>query len=87
METKLRRDRTEPIRRKLEFTNMLAVDSVGKSGGLALLWGDEASEEIQNYSQRHINGLIRCSEREEPWKFTRFYGQPVPLNDTKPGPY
>jgi exonuclease III len=76
METKLRRVQMETIRRKLEFFNMLTVDCVGKSGGLALLWGDETEVEIQNYSQRHINGTVRSSEREEPWRFTGFYGQP-----------
>lgn len=75
METKLGRIRMESIKRKLEFLNMLTVDGVGKSGDLALLWGEEISVLVQNYSQRHINGMIRCSEREEPWKFTGFYGQ------------
>jgi hypothetical protein len=66
----------ESIRQKLEFSNMLTMDSMGKSRGLALLWGDEMSVEIQNYSQRHINGIVWCSKRAAPWKFTRFYGQP-----------
>jgi hypothetical protein len=76
METKLQRVRMEIIRRKLEFSNMLIVYCVGKSEGLALLWGDETVVEIQNYSQQHINGIVRCSEREEPWRFKGFYGQP-----------
>jgi exonuclease III len=76
METKLRHDRMEAIRRKLEFPNMLAVDCIGKSGGLALLWNEEVKLEIQNYSQRHINAVIRGPEGEAPWKFTGFYGQP-----------
>jgi hypothetical protein len=75
IETKLQRVRMESIRRKLEFSNILTVDSVGKSGGLALLWGDAMLVEIQNYSQRYINGIVWCSKREEPWKFTGFYGQ------------
>jgi exonuclease III len=76
METKLRHDRMEAIRRKLEFPNMLDVDCIGKSGGLALLWNEEVKLEIQNYSQRHINAVIRGQEGEAPWKFTGFYGQP-----------
>jgi hypothetical protein len=65
----------EAIRWKLEFPNMLVVDCVGKSGGLALLWHEGVMLEIQNYSHCHINVVIRCSEGEALWKFTDFYGQ------------
>jgi hypothetical protein len=37
METKLRGDKMETIRHKIDFPNMLVVDYVGRSGGLALL--------------------------------------------------
>jgi hypothetical protein len=59
METKLRREKMEVIHHKLGFPNLFVVDCVGKSGGLALLWGDEIVVEIQNYSLRHINGIIQ----------------------------
>ena len=76
METKLHRKRMEAVRQKLEFPNMLAGDCIEKSGGLTLLWGEGILLEIQNYSQRHITGVARCSEEEAPWKLTGFYGQP-----------
>lgn len=55
---------------------MFIVDCMGRSGGLALLWGDKVHMEIQNFSQCHINGLVKNSEGEEPWKFIGFYGHP-----------
>jgi hypothetical protein len=46
METKLRQIKMEKIICTLGFNNLLVVDSIGKSGGLALLWNDEAGLEI-----------------------------------------
>lgn len=66
----------ERIRCRLGFKNMLVVDCVGKSGGLALLWGDEVGVEIQNYRRRHINAKISPTSATVPWKLTGFYGHP-----------
>ena len=52
------------------------VDSLGKSGGLALLWGEEVEVEIINFNQCHINGVMKTSTYEAPWKFTKFYEHP-----------
>jgi hypothetical protein len=38
------------------------VDSVGRSGGLALFWKEEFCVTIQNYSRRHINAIIKNPE-------------------------
>lgn len=32
--------------------------------------------EIQNFSQRHINGIIQTPNLQEKWKFMGFYGHP-----------
>jgi hypothetical protein len=74
METKLRYNKMELIRCKLGLKNMIAVNCVGKSGGLALLWGDELDVEIQNYSRRHVNAKISLPFESATWKFTGFYG-------------
>jgi hypothetical protein len=76
METKLRKEKMEVIRCKLGFSCMFVVDCVGRSGGLALLWGDDISVEIQNFSHRHINGKIASPNSDIHWKFTGFYGHP-----------
>jgi hypothetical protein len=59
METKLRQVKMERIRYSLGFNNLFVVNSVGKSGGLALLWNEDAGLEIQNYSRRHIHATIK----------------------------
>jgi hypothetical protein len=74
METKLRKEKMVNIRCKLGFSGMFVVDSVGKGGGMALLWGDEICVTIQNFSQHHIIGVIKRTESDTPWKFTGFYG-------------
>jgi exonuclease III len=76
METKMRQEKMERIRCMLGFNNLFVVDSVGKSGGLALFWKEEAGLEIQNYSRRHIHAIIKNGGGGQPWKFTAFYDHP-----------
>jgi exonuclease III len=77
METKLRSKKMELIRCKLGFKNLFVVDCVGKGGGgLAFLWKEEVELEIQNFSSRHINGIVTNPLSNQRWKFTGFYGQP-----------
>jgi endonuclease/exonuclease/phosphatase family metal-dependent hydrolase len=52
------------------------VDSVGRSGGLILMWRDDIRVVIQNYSRRHINAIISMGLDGEEWKFSGFYGHP-----------
>jgi exonuclease III len=73
METKLNNKKLETIRVKLGFQNAFGVDSVGKSGGLALFWQGATRLEIQNYSRRHINAII-CPDEGVNWRITGFYG-------------
>jgi hypothetical protein len=49
---------------------------VGRSGGLALLWNDTKFVEIQNYSRRHINAIVKDGDLAHSWKLTGFYGHP-----------
>jgi hypothetical protein len=50
METKLDAGRVEVIRVKLGFDNAFAVPILGRNGGLALLWKEDADVVINNYS-------------------------------------
>jgi hypothetical protein len=61
---------------KLGFENMFVVDSQGKSGSLILLRNSVSSVEIQNFSCRHINAIIKLRSGETSWKFSGFYGHP-----------
>jgi hypothetical protein len=77
METKLHGDKMEPICYKIGLPNMFVVDyMVGRSGGLALLWVEDVIVDIQNYSLRHINGIVKMKMSKMQWKFTGFYGHP-----------
>jgi exonuclease III len=87
METKLRqKKKEEEIRTSMGFNNVFAVDCVGRSRGIALLWNNDMGIdleekkdmgiEIQNYSLRHINATVTPLDGREAWKFTCFYGYP-----------
>jgi hypothetical protein len=75
METKLHKKKMENVRTKIGLNNMFVVESIGKSGGLALFWEDECRVEIKNFSHRHINSLYDQFLNVK-WKFTGFCGQP-----------
>jgi hypothetical protein len=76
METKMQNKNCDVIRIKLNFDYMFGVDSVGRSGGLLLLWKNTFNVTIQNYSRWHINAVIAKNGTNLGWKFTRFYGHP-----------
>jgi len=76
METKIMQNKSSFLKVKLGFDSVFTVDCKGRSGGLILLWKKEIEVEIQNYSRRHINAVIQCSNEDPKWKFTRFYGHP-----------
>lgn len=80
METKMSNKKIAFLKIKTGFENIFAVDSMGRSGGLALLWRDDILVEIQNYSRRHINAIISQDNNGPKWKFTGFYRHP---NTTK----
>ncbi|KAG2702185.1 hypothetical protein I3760_06G078300 [Carya illinoinensis] len=54
----------------------LAVDPVGKKGGLALFWRSGDEVKITNYSSWHINSEIKEAGKGKRWLFTGFYGYP-----------
>jgi hypothetical protein len=66
----------EGLRVQLGFEGLFVVEPIGRSGGLALFWKIVDELEIQNYSQRHINAIVRTAENEVPWKFTRVLWTP-----------
>ncbi|VFQ84297.1 unnamed protein product [Cuscuta campestris] len=75
METKCARSKAEELRLKLGFEGLFYVDSVGLSGGLALLWKEKNSANLISYSRFHVD--IAVSLRNLPvWRLTGFYGNP-----------
>jgi hypothetical protein len=78
IETISSKKRMESLRIKFGFQGLFVVDPVGRSGGLALFWRVAEELEIQNFSRRHINAIIRTADNDVPWKLTGFYGHPDP---------
>lgn len=54
---------------------MLAVSSIRRSDGLALLWMEEVDLHIQTFTLNHIDALI-LNDPNTPWRLTGFYGWP-----------
>ncbi|VFQ59853.1 unnamed protein product [Cuscuta campestris] len=75
METKCVRKKVEYVIDKLGFDSVLAVDSSGRSGRLALFWNRESKVSLISYSRNHVdvNVLNKCNG---PWRFTGFYAHP-----------
>ncbi|XP_042939332.1 uncharacterized protein LOC122274351 [Carya illinoinensis] len=66
----------EKIRNKLGFDQSFVVDSIGKSGGLALLWKNEVKAQLTSYSRSHIAVTITPEYGGQPWLLSGFYGNP-----------
>lgn len=62
---------------KAGFLNGLIVPSLGRSGGLILMWKREIIVEVQGYSGSHIDAIVIDPSSGFKWRITRFYGQPV----------
>jgi exonuclease III len=76
VETKMHHHRLDFLKNKLGMENLFGVDSVGKGGGLCLLWRNGVEVNIQNYSRHHINAIVKSEVRGLEWKLTCFYGSP-----------
>jgi hypothetical protein len=68
----------ESLRVRFGFQDLFVVEPIGRSGGLALFWQVAEELEIQNYSRRHINAIVRSVDNDVPWKLMGFYGHPDP---------
>lgn len=76
-ETHLQGSRAQNFRYYVGFPNCFAVDSVGRSGGLLLLWKEEWDVSIRSYTRWHIDAVVKCPSGRL-WRFTGFYGHPTP---------
>ena len=62
----------EELRIKLGFSGKIAVNSIGHSGGLAMLWDSSLSCSISGFSSNHIDLIITQSTSD--WCLTGYYG-------------
>lgn len=65
-ETKSRRNYMESIVEKMGFNDLLVVDAIGKSGGLAVMWKDSCKVEVLQANKRVIDLKVE-------WHDQRFY--------------
>ncbi|KAL5783968.1 hypothetical protein ACOSQ2_006360 [Xanthoceras sorbifolium] len=80
-ETRLKGDWAARVKVQLGFSGGLHVDCVGKSGDLMLLWNDVWDVSVLSFSRGHIDVVIKM-ENNLKWRFTGFYGCPVPNHRT-----
>jgi exonuclease III len=69
IETKSSKNKMDRLRSILGFHGVFVVDTVGRSGGLALLWKEDSGLSISNFSKRHINATIPPLRGDDRTKF------------------
>lgn len=74
-ETRLFDDRADGLVRSLGTTGGFGVGSLGRGGGLALLWNHEVDVKLESYNKNHIDVTVTMSPSVK-WRFTGFYGEP-----------
>ncbi|XP_062112653.1 uncharacterized protein LOC133823820 [Humulus lupulus] len=68
-------EKVNRIKRSLGFEGMIVVESIGHSGGLALLWKFNEEAQLLSFSKNHID--VVCSPKNTPaYRLTGFYGNP-----------
>lgn len=73
-ETKFFVSKMEEVKERVKRSQGLVVSSVGRSGGLALLWKPSLIVDIQSCSESHIDAIIKPKGESEEWRFTGFCG-------------
>lgn len=76
MKTKSLVTQMEKIKGKIGASCCFTVGSIGRKGGLALLWFHGTEFEIVNYSNYHIYSKIIEDPKGLDWFLTRFHVMP-----------
>lgn len=74
IETKKKARAMEKIKWSLGFRCGVAVDCVGRSGGLALWWRNHLQVTIRPWCQYFLDGEVLCDDKI--FRVTGFYGEP-----------
>ena len=72
METKRTVEEMRWIQADLPYRCTLAIPSIKRRGGLALMWKEEVDLHIQTFSPNHVDALI-FNESNPQWRLTGFY--------------
>lgn len=77
METKASCILLEFVRIKLGFHCCFTVNLIRRSGGLVMLWKEDISLEVVNFSNQHIHAKVREVGCEQDSFIIGFYGSPI----------
>ena len=73
-ETKKKEKEMNKLKWSLGFTNGVAVDCIGRSGGLALWWREEVTVSVRLWCQYYVDAKITFENKTS--RFTGIYGEP-----------
>lgn len=59
--------------KSIGLTNVIFVDQLGLSGGLALCWKDSLDVSLCSFSRYHIDALVKETNGGGNWRFPGFY--------------
>ncbi|KAL7132113.1 hypothetical protein ABFS83_12G049400 [Erythranthe nasuta] len=74
-ETRVKSQLVDRLKMKWNL-NGLAVDKIGKSGGLAMLWDKNVVVDLISISNNHIDVEVKNNDLTVGWRATGFYGEP-----------
>lgn len=74
-ETRQNQGFVENIKWRIGLRGCLAVNGIGKGGGIALFWDESVNVTIKSYNLRHIDAVI-TEQNQDPWRATFVYGEP-----------
>jgi hypothetical protein len=70
------------LRWKLGLPNMVAKDTVGQSGGLAIFWKNEVNVRLVGFKSRYHLDTENTERDGFVWRFTGIYGDPSDKENT-----
>ena len=59
MKTKVEKYVLDRISRKIQYSNLFVVPRHNTGGGLALFWKIDSNVDVQSFSDRHIDAIIK----------------------------
>lgn len=74
LEIKILKGRVKRVKCRIGFANYFLVNPIGRSGGLSMLWNEDVTLVIVNYSNYHIHSRIHGLCNDDGYFLTRLYG-------------
>lgn len=82
-ETRVDRDRAPGMAGRLPFDSYLATPTIGRRGGILLLWNSEAVKvSMVAFTEQDIHAVMEVKNSNSFWLFSAIYGSPR-LNERK----